>query len=174
MEKNGDIDNKVRNIRLTEDEENNFMMICRKGNVYELMELAPFISVDGHLLHKYDHRGRQCIHMVALYDRKNAIMKIEILVNMGADINARERNTGNSLLHIAVKTKNYELAEWLCREPTVNLGAINYEHHTAYHMAYYLHDEKMKELLITNRAVCDNPEGIEMSEDDISDFSSDN
>ncbi|XP_057335634.1 NF-kappa-B inhibitor cactus-like [Microplitis mediator] len=160
-------------VETAEHEENKFMMICRKGNVYELMELAPFISNDGHLLRNYDHRGRQCIHTVALYDRKNAIMKIEILVNMGADINAKERNTGNSLLHIAVRTKNYQLAEWLCQEPTVNLGAINYAHHTAYHMAYYAHDEKMKELLIANRAVCDDPEGIEMSEDDIGDFSSD-
>nr|AUO16819.1 viral ankyrin 2 [Microplitis mediator bracovirus] len=40
-------------------------------------------------------------------------------------------------------------------------------------MAYYAHDEKMKELLITNGAVCDDPEGIEMSEDDSGDFPSD-
>ncbi|KAH0554413.1 hypothetical protein KQX54_010476 [Cotesia glomerata] len=120
-----------------EEEKNRFFSICRSGNIFEFMESVPFLSYVRHLVREYDHHGRLCTHIVARFDLNNAVMKIELLLNMGADVSARESLTGDSLLHIAVSSKNYELAEWLCRDLKANLIAINYAHMTPYHLAYF-------------------------------------
>lgn len=105
----------------------------------------------------YDMNNTYNLMEKSLFIEENAVRKISLLVKIGVDIDAREQKTGNSFLHIAVKKRNYELAEWLCGESNVIGGAINYLLQTPYHLAYYAHDQKMMDLLRANGAVCDDP-----------------
>ncbi|CAH2100805.1 unnamed protein product [Euphydryas editha] len=157
MAQNNIVKNRVQDTAAFEEEKNRFFSICRSGNIFEFMESVPFLSNVGHLVHEYDHYGSLCTHIVARFDLNNAVMKIELLLNMGADVSARESLTGDSLLHIAVSSKNYELAEWLCRDLKANLIAINYAHLTPYHLAYFFRDQRMMEILKSNGAVYDDP-----------------
>ncbi|ACE75502.1 viral ankyrin [Bracoviriform facetosae] len=149
--------NKFQDEVAFEEEKNRFFAICRSGNIFEFMEAVPFIRNFRRLLSDYNHHGRLCIHDVARFDLNNAVMKIELLMNMGADVTARESLTGDSLLHIAVSSKNYELAKWLCQNPRIDTSAINYAYQTPYHLAFLLRDQKMMEIFKTNGVVCDDP-----------------
>nr|CCQ19179.1 ANK3 [Cotesia sesamiae Kitale bracovirus] len=157
MARNNVVKNRVQDAVIFEEEKNRFFSICRSGNIFEFMESIPFFGNIEHLVREYDHHGRLCTHVVSRFDRNNAVMKIELLLNMGADVSARESLTGYSLLHIAVSSKNYELAEWLSRDLRANLNAINYAHQTPYHLAYLFHDQRMMEILKSNGAACDDP-----------------
>nr|ACE75351.1 viral ankyrin [Glyptapanteles indiensis] len=157
MAQNNVLTNTVQDKIAFELEKNGFFAICCSGNIFEFMEVVPFISNIPRLLSEYDHHGRLCTHVVARFDLNNAVMKIELLMNMGADVTARESLTGDSLLHIAVSSKNYKLAKWLCQNPRVDTGAINYAYQTPYHLAFLLRDQKMIEIFKTNGAVCDDP-----------------
>lgn len=143
--------------RTYENNKNYFFSLCRSGNVSELMEFMPFIGTNVSLLHEYDHRGRMCTHIVARYDQKNTLIKIEILFNWGADLNAGKAKTGDTLLHIATIKKNYQLADWLCRETRFNNDAINFAHQTPYHLAYFSRDQRMINIFKTNGADSDDP-----------------
>lgn len=103
------------------------------------------------LNHTYDKFGRKSIHTAAIQDQNNAVEKIKALVQNGVDINARELRTGNNLLHIAVKTRNYRLAEWLCRQP-IQKEAVNFNYETAYRIAFKARDLRMMQLLRLNDA----------------------
>lgn len=163
MEQNG-IENGEEFVETTDYEGNLFQYICREGDVRELLESVQTMRCMD-VLYQYDVYGRQATHAVAECDQVNAKSKIEILSLMGADINTRERKMGNTLLHIAANTRNYLLAEWICRRPGANLGAINFEHDTAYHLAYKAADFRMMELLRDNGAVCDDPRDVSESLD---------
>ncbi|AAW51776.1 viral ankyrin 2 [Bracoviriform demolitoris] len=147
MEEVGTAGNNLGATEIDHDEQNTFLRICRTGSIYELMEVTPFFGGDRHLLHRYDRHGRQCIHTVAWHDRANAVMKIEILMQSGVNINAKELGTGNTLLHIAASTGNYLLADWFCQQLGVDLGASNNQQETAYYIAYKMRDRKMMKLL---------------------------
>ncbi|XP_057321598.1 uncharacterized protein LOC130665289 [Microplitis mediator] len=165
MEENGHVQNGVEYLDVVSQEGHTFHYICREGNMNELVDMAPVIIRNRDLLFLYDHEGRQCIHIAAEYDVSNAMMKIELLVVLGADVNSRELSFGNTLLHIAAATDNYQLAEWLCKKPGVELGAINYLHKTAYHIAYERRNARMMEILRVNGAVCDNPIDVDESDE---------
>ncbi|CAD6243721.1 GSCOCT00013118001.2-RA-CDS [Cotesia congregata] len=143
-------------VESTDYEGNVFQYICRVGDVGELLQALESMRWTD-VLHQYDFCGRQVTHAVAEDDQANAKSKIEILWNMGADINAKELIMGNTLLHIAVITRNYLLAEWICRTPGADLGAVNSLQDTAYQVAYRISDLGMMEVLRTNGAVCDDP-----------------
>ncbi|XP_057322095.1 uncharacterized protein LOC130665643 [Microplitis mediator] len=146
MEEVGTAGNTLGPTEIDSDEQSTFLRICRTGSIYELMEVIPFIK-DRNLLHRYDRHGRQCIHTVAWHDKANAAMKIEILMQSGANISAKELGTGNTLLHIAASTENYLLTDWFCQQLGVDLGANNDQHETAYYLAYKVRDQKMIKLL---------------------------
>lgn len=150
-----------------EDDFNYLLSICRMGNVYELMEVSLVNPYD--LVHKYDRQGRQCTHIVATYSTTDAVMKMSLLVKMGADIHSRERRTGNNVLHIAVNRRHYELAEWLLQESKTIGDTINFMLQVPYHLAYYAGDKKMMELLKTSGAACDEPIISETSDGEVGD-----
>nr|AYU58924.1 ankyrin 5 [Microplitis similis bracovirus] len=164
MAENGHFRNGIDFVELINQEGHTFHYICRAGNINELVDMVPVILQNRDLLFQYDHEGKQCTHIAAEYDVSNAMMKIELLVMLGADINSRELNLGNTLLHIAAGTENYQLADWLCEKPGVELGAINFLHKTAYHIAYERQNARMMEILRVNGAVCDDP--IDLDESD--------
>lgn len=155
MEQNGFI-NGDEFIESTDLEGHTFFFICQVGEVWELLDAVESLRCRD-VLFQYDAYGRQATHAVAETDQANAKDKIEVLVTAGADLNARELLGGNTLLHLAAGSRNYSLAEWICRYPGADLGAINFLHETAYHVACKVEDFWMKELLRVNGAVCDEP-----------------
>nr|ACE75453.1 viral ankyrin [Glyptapanteles indiensis] len=155
MEENGSA-NGFEFVEPTDHEGNTFQYICRVGDVNEVLEALESVRWTD-VLHQYDFCGRQVTHAVAECDQANAKSKIEILWTMGADINAKELTMGNTLLHLAILTRNYLLAEWICQTPGFDVEAVNYLQDTAYHIAYRIGDLDMMEILRTNGAVCDDP-----------------
>ncbi|XP_046742494.1 NF-kappa-B inhibitor cactus-like [Diprion similis] len=80
-----------------------------------------------------NYRGELCTHVAArCHSGIRAINLIEILVLMGADVNERESCGGETVLHTTVFKRDYELAEWLCKHPQINLDARNYGRLTAF------------------------------------------
>lgn len=127
-------------------ERNMSLFTCEADSSSELMKVTSSMDVDhGH--HVYDQFGRSPAHKVAMLDQENAVPKIQSLVEDGADINARELRTGNTILHIAAQTRNYQLAEWLCKQPSMEKDAVNFNYDTAYRIAYKARDLKMMLIL---------------------------
>lgn len=104
--------------------------------------------------------GVQCTHTIVNCEEYAKEM-MEIVVNLGADINGQERCGGCTSLHLCVQKKNYKLAKWLCERRKTNLEAKNYAGETAYHLAYKKNDDKMMKILETAGAMCDPPSDSE-------------
>lgn len=128
--------------------ENILHYLCRNGGAIDLLEYKnAIIDENRYLVREYNFQGQQCIHIVASEDKLDPRKKLMRLMEWGADINAKESINGDTPLHITVRTKNYELAEWLCRQPQVNIEALNYAQQTPYHLAYEYNNAKMMNIL---------------------------
>lgn len=122
--------------------------------LYRIQELTTESFDD--LLQLENNRGKLCTHVAAKYHNGFlAIDLIEVLVAMGADLNGRNGSTGETVLHGAVHNGDYELAEWLCGQPGMDLGARNYNGLTAYQLAYKLNDVQLKRILQKAGADCE-------------------
>lgn len=129
---------------------NYFHNVARSGSIALLKRVEPFLDeTHRSLLTLRDDRGLQCTHIAARSnDGKMAVMMIEYLVRLGANIHIMEFVTEDTLLHLAVYTKNYELAEWLGQQPNyVTYIANNAENLTAYEIAVKNGDERMSMIL---------------------------
>lgn len=137
-----------------EQGENIVHYLCRAGYVNDLMFLRDVNDDDRrHCLMEYNNKQQQCVHIVASED-KDAVEKMKLLVLWGADVNSKTLSDGDTPLHIAVKARNYQLAEWLCKQPSLNREALNNDCMTPYHVAFTHRDEKMMEVLKKNGAKC--------------------
>lgn len=106
-----------------------------------------------------NYNGEFSIHTAAQRHRGFlAIKLIEVLVGMGADLNAKDGRSGNTVLHTTVCCEDYELAEWLCKQSTIDLNAKNYAQLTAYQLAFKRKNEQLMGILRTSGAVCETPE----------------
>nr|AGQ20116.1 AsIV-cont00008-ORF1 [Apophua simplicipes ichnovirus] len=65
------------------------------------------------ILRKWNNHGETCLHLAVLMNRgQHAINIIEILVELGADLNARNMS-GHNILHYALQNEDRELTNWL-------------------------------------------------------------
>ncbi|CAG17492.1 ank5 [Bracoviriform congregatae] len=88
-----------------------------------------------------NYNGEQCTHFIA----KDDVFRRE--TSSGADINGQESLSGFTPLHLCVWERYYELAEWLCKRPDINLKATNYAGQTVYQLAEEQNDVILKEML---------------------------
>lgn len=103
------------------------------------------------LLQEVDLFGRTCIHVAADTHRgHHAILIIQVLTELGADLNARDCPLNMTVLHIAVYHKDYELAKWLCQQPNLDINATRFDGLTAYEIAYLANDHQMINSLTPN------------------------
>nr|AGQ20245.1 AsIV-cont00154-ORF1 [Apophua simplicipes ichnovirus] len=128
---------------------NYFHDVAETGSIALLRRVEPFLTDQyRYILTLFDKRGYQCVHIAARHlDGKKAVIMIEELARLGANVYSVELITRNSLLHIAVSKKNYELAEWLCQQPNFITHVQDCEHYTAYDIASMEKDEKMMMIL---------------------------
>ncbi|XP_051951978.1 NF-kappa-B inhibitor alpha-like [Xyrauchen texanus] len=95
--------------------------------------------------------GHTCLHIAAIH---NYLSMVEKLVQLGADINAKEQCSGRTSLHLAVDLQNLNLVHTL-----IALGAdvnsLTYGGYTPYHLTFgrqnseiqrQLHDRTAQEL----------------------------
>lgn len=87
------------------------------------------------LLNERKENGEQCTHIIARSRNDYAREMMYIVLKLGADINGQESLSGFTPLHLSIWESNYELAEWLCERPDINLGATNYAGQTIYQLA---------------------------------------
>nr|AGO14416.1 ANK6 [Cotesia sesamiae Mombasa bracovirus] len=80
---------------------------------------------------------------------------MEIVLNLGAGINGQEWLGGFTPLYVCVWERNYELAEWLCRAPGIDLEATNYAGQTVYQVVLEQKDNQIMEMIKRAGAKCD-------------------
>lgn len=120
-----------------------------------------------HLLQIRNHEGELCTHVAVKYHNGvHAIGIVKVLVLMGADLNGTNVRAGETVLHNTVYNGDYELAEWLCKQPQINLNARNYSTLTAYQLAYKRDDEQLKEIFRKAGANCEEPKETSSEESD--------
>ncbi|AAX24120.1 vankyrin-b1 [Ichnoviriform fugitivi] len=133
--------------------------------LYRIRERTPGPFVD--LLSITNYEGELCTHVAAkYYNGFLAIDLIEVLVSLGADLNGRNSCAGETVLHRTVYDGDYELAEWLCRQPQINLDEENYGGLTAYQIAYKRNDEQLKEIFRKAGANCEEPKETSSEDSD--------
>ncbi|XP_057335624.1 NF-kappa-B inhibitor cactus-like [Microplitis mediator] len=138
--------------------ENIIHYLCRNGGVIDLLTFRNAINDENkYLLSEFNRDGKQCMHIVVSLDKVDPINKLTLLMKWGADINSKDRKDGNTALHIAVLTNNYEVAKWLCQQPGVDKEILNFAHKTPYQVACDRANIRMMDLLRKNGARCDVP-----------------
>lgn len=118
-------------------------------------------TIDGpydSIINELNDHGLTCIHVAVKQHRGlHAIQVIELLVQMGADLNAPDKLSSSTVLHHTVWYEDRELAEWLCQQPQINLDARRCDGVTAYQMASMEQNKRMKEILRGYGADCEEP-----------------
>ncbi|XP_057321599.1 nuclear factor NF-kappa-B p100 subunit-like [Microplitis mediator] len=122
--------------------------LSRYGDVDDLISLKEVINDENrYLLLSHNFNQRQCVHVVVCEVKVNAIKKLKLLLEMGADINGQERRGGNTPLHLAVHSNNYKLVKWLCKQPSINKTVLNYAKKTPHDIATERIEKKINSAL---------------------------
>ncbi|XP_063698672.1 NF-kappa-B inhibitor cactus [Culicoides brevitarsis] len=88
-------------------------------------------------LETWNYDGETCIHLAAKCGKPVRIEIIKILVEFGADINAREGKQGRTILHRAVEEGDESLVQLLLKEcPKLDVNICTYAGLSAYQMAF--------------------------------------
>ncbi|XP_057318354.1 NF-kappa-B inhibitor cactus-like [Microplitis mediator] len=133
--------------------ENFFHEIARSGDWMWLYEVGHLVdNTTKSLLQEPNYKGENCVHVAASSKRgPQAILLIELLVKMGANLNAGNSCAGDTVLHQVVYNKDYQLAAWLCKQSSINLERQNHARLTPFQTA--LGDIKMMKILRTHGAI---------------------
>lgn len=92
------------------------------------------------VLGEWNDQGETCVHLAVLMNHgQHAIEIIEVLRDMGADLNARNE-LGHTLMSYAVYNKDYQLIDWLLLQPEITLSSR--EDDEMYDSRDYFIDEK--------------------------------
>lgn len=125
-----------------------FHKIAAAGSLTLLNRISPYVDeLKRSLLLKKTFAGEYCTHLAAKHDMELAKRLLKKLVELGADLNAKNDGTGNTVLHQKVIERNYQMVSWLCQQPTIKLEICNNVGLTAYAIAYKLHDQELIKIL---------------------------
>nr|AFH35115.1 vankyrin 1 [Hyposoter didymator ichnovirus] len=107
------------------------------------------------ILQQFNSDGEFSIHVAANVHRDlHAIQVIELLRDLGADLDARDDQLGITVLHIAVHYSDYVLAQWLCAQSQIDINAEDVDGDTAYQLALQNQDQQMMDILRSYGARC--------------------
>lgn len=105
----------------------------------------PYYSI----LAEKNNNGDTCIHVaVKNYMRRHAINLVKVLVDLGADINARHGVSGCTALLFSVWRGDHELSEWLSRQPGIDIYATSWNSMTVFLCAFIKDDQRMLDILL--------------------------
>lgn len=96
-----------------------------------------------------NYNGQRCIHLAAEAGSRDIL---RILLNSGADINAREGIAGRTALHIAIEMNNDDLFSFILKEylTSLNLITASYAGHTVYQAALRFKKSEFYNLIKTS------------------------
>ncbi|KPP75277.1 NF-kappa-B inhibitor alpha-like [Scleropages formosus] len=106
---------------------------CKRGSLSCFSVLTQSCPVElPTLMSAKNYSGLNCIHLACIH---GFFSLVESLIQLGADINAREHCNGRSALHLAVDLQNQELVRLL-----ISLGAdvnsLTYGGYSPYHLTH--------------------------------------
>ncbi|AAW51789.1 viral ankyrin [Bracoviriform demolitoris] len=124
-----------------------FHEACQANSIALLWRAAGMLD-ESHprILNIRDYKGAQCTHIIATSNVSCSIDMMNIVLQLGADINGQEGLAGLTPLHICVNKKNYALAEWLCQAPGIDVKVENFGKETPYDLACKMEDRKMMKI----------------------------
>lgn len=135
---------------------NYFHEACQAGSLALLLRAAEWMDRPiPSILTVRNYSGEQCTHIIVKNKDICAQEMMNIVLNLGADINGQEWRSGFTPLHLCVLERNYKLAEWLCRAPGIDLEATNYAGQTVYQLALERKDNQIMEMMKRAGAKCD-------------------
>lgn len=103
--------------------------------------------------------GETCLHMATVNERVDLM---RLLLRLGADLEARERLSGMTPLHVAVERGCHSVISFLLHECKPRLDAQTYRGWTAYQLALCFNDNQLARELVRYGA---RPEPLSESSD---------
>ncbi|XP_023287323.1 NF-kappa-B inhibitor alpha [Seriola lalandi dorsalis] len=107
---------------------------CRHGNLLCFSVITQFCQKE-HLhtvMAACNYNGQNCLHLASVH---GFLSLVENMVELGADINAKEQHNGRSALHLAVDQQNLLLVKLLLKKGA-DPNLLTSGGHTPYHLTY--------------------------------------
>ncbi|XP_061710696.1 putative ankyrin repeat protein RF_0381 [Cydia pomonella] len=124
------------------------------GNVLDRIWNATRQKELEHILKLKNNDGELCLHSAVKNLRGIEAEKIMIqLFDMGADLDAQD-DTGDTVLHIAVKQQDYQLVKWLL-SLRIDINIKYKSELTAYQLAEEKKDYKMTTMILSKKGSFD-------------------
>ncbi|XP_037096851.1 nuclear factor of kappa light polypeptide gene enhancer in B-cells inhibitor, alpha b [Syngnathus acus] len=118
---------------------------CRHGNLLCFSVLTQFCRPE-HLqtmMAACNYQGQNCLHLASLH---GFLSLVENLVDLGADVNAKEQRNGRGGLHLAVDQQNLSLVRLLLKKGA-DPNLLTFGGHTPFHLTYGRSDDDIKKEL---------------------------
>ncbi|XP_077477724.1 nuclear factor of kappa light polypeptide gene enhancer in B-cells inhibitor, alpha b [Stigmatopora argus] len=115
---------------------------CRHGNLPCFSVLTQFCRHE-HLqtmMAACNYQGQNCLHLASIH---GFLSMVESLVDLGADINAKEQRNGRGGLHLAVDQQNLPLVKLLLKKGA-DPNILTFGGHTPFHLTYGRNDDDIK------------------------------
>uniref|UniRef100_A0A8C4IBE0 NF-kappa-B inhibitor alpha n=1 Tax=Dicentrarchus labrax TaxID=13489 RepID=A0A8C4IBE0_DICLA len=107
---------------------------CRHGNLLCFSVITQYCQPE-HLhtvMAACNYHGQNCLHLASV---QGFLSLVESMVDIGADINAKEQRNGRSALHLAVDQQNLSLVKLLLKKGA-DPNLLTSGGHTPYHLTY--------------------------------------
>ncbi|CAN9502567.1 unnamed protein product [Ophioblennius macclurei] len=118
---------------------------CRHGNLHCFSVLTQSCRPE-HLhtaMAACNYNGQNCLHLASVH---GFLSLVENLVDLGADINAKEQHNGRGALHLAVDQQNLSLVKLLLQKGA-DPNLLTSGGHTPYHLTYGFDNSNIREAL---------------------------
>ncbi|XP_076874194.1 NF-kappa-B inhibitor alpha-like [Brachyhypopomus gauderio] len=124
-------------------------LACRRGSLACFSVLTQINTQHlRYILSLPNYSGHSCLHIASI---SSYLSMVENLVQLGADVNAKEQCSGRTSLHLAVDLQNLDLVDRL-----LALGAdtssLTYGGYTPYHLTYGRHNNEIRQHLYERTA----------------------
>ena len=140
-----------KNINLRDKNGKNalFYVLNDKGDNPDVIDALLYYNIDVNCIGKIDigdkiYENHTALSLAAT---KNMIHSFKILIDKGADPNFKVIQTGDTILHIAVKKGNIEMVKLLLDTNKIKFEEKNKENKTALELSLESHEEKIYNLI---------------------------
>ncbi|KAM9842480.1 nuclear factor of kappa light polypeptide gene enhancer in B-cells inhibitor, alpha b [Aulostomus maculatus] len=115
---------------------------CRHGNLLCFSVITQNCQPeDLHtMMAACNYQGQNCLHLASVH---GFLSLVENLVDLGADVNAKEQRNGRSALHLAVDQQNLSLVKLLLMKGA-NPNLLTSGGHTPFHLTYGRDNDDIK------------------------------
>ncbi|XP_026147122.1 NF-kappa-B inhibitor alpha-like [Carassius auratus] len=122
---------------------------CKRGSLACFSVLTQIQTQHLHsIFSSPNYSGHTCLHIAAV---NNYLSMVESLVQLGADVNAKEQCSGRTSLHLAVDLQNLDLVRTLIALGA-NVNSLTYGGYTPYHLTFGRQNGEIQRQLYTRTA----------------------